>query len=186
MLELVRYPVSDDEFVIPPLVHRAYLESLIDVHGCFAFSRLSPDTKPWKVDCEDISMVPMQRSDTFAYLCSLKVQDLHFREDIVEWVHCYTAVASAKRTWCDSCPTRVHHHLMCPFLADRTNDSDVNDRVNVNSTSHYSTLCSFDCTEYITIIESDLEVFFDIPFNNDVTYLNIPVHSDKCNGISNC
>ena len=84
VLELVDYTLPDEKFVEPPPVifHCPKLESLVDGHGCFAFSGLSSGTKPCKMELEDIFKVPMARSTMYAYLCSLKLKELHISEDV--------------------------------------------------------------------------------------------------------
>jgi len=83
VLELIDYSIPDEKFVDPPPVmfHCPKLESLVDGHGCFAFSGLSSETKPSKIVLEDVSKVPMARSIMYAYLCSLKFENLQIIED---------------------------------------------------------------------------------------------------------
>jgi hypothetical protein len=80
VLELIDYPIPEESFVEPPPVmfYCPKLESLVDGHGCFAFSGLSSETKPSKMELEDISKVPMERSKMYAYLGSLKLEKLFF------------------------------------------------------------------------------------------------------------
>jgi len=82
-LELIDYPIPDESFVEPPPVmfYCPKLESLVDGHGCFAFSGLSSGTKPSKIELQDVSKVPMARSIMYAYLCSLKLENLQIIED---------------------------------------------------------------------------------------------------------
>ena len=83
VLELIDYPIPEESFVEPPPVmfYCPKLESLVDGHGCFAFSGLSSETKPSKMELEDVSKVPMARSIMYAYLCSLKLEKLQIMED---------------------------------------------------------------------------------------------------------
>ena len=83
LLELIDYSIPDEKFVDPPPVmfHCPKLESLVDGHGCFAFSGLSSGTKPSKIELQDVSKVPMARSIMYAYLCSLKLENLQIIED---------------------------------------------------------------------------------------------------------
>ena len=83
VLELIDYPIPEESFVEPPPVmfYCPKLESLVDGHGCFAFSGLSSETKPSKMELEDISKVPMERSKMYAYLGSLKLEKLQIMED---------------------------------------------------------------------------------------------------------
>tara|TARA_B110000902_G_C14119784_1_gene517711 strand:- start:187 stop:777 length:591 start_codon:yes stop_codon:yes gene_type:complete len=83
VLELIDYPIPEESFVEPPPVmfYCPKLESLVDGHGCFAFSGLSSETKPSKMELEDISKVPMERSKMYAYLGSLKLENLQIIED---------------------------------------------------------------------------------------------------------
>jgi len=84
-LELIDYPIpSEDSFLgqVPPVMfHFPKLELIVDGHGCFAFTGLSSGTKPRKMILEDISEVPLRRSDMYAYLSTLMLKELHISDD---------------------------------------------------------------------------------------------------------